>query len=402
MKERKRFREGKLDMGNNQIHFLSTYPPRECGIATFCSDLLKWVQRAAGEKYKCRVIAMNDNSCSTYNYPSLVKMQIHEEEPEDYFEVAEQINNNDNIKALCIQHEFGIFGGDMGEYLLPLLEEVKKPIVTTFHSISPGNPDIERHRKYVVRKICEHSDKIVVISGFGHDILKEKYGIPQQKIVAIPHGVPKIAYGDNDKVKRRLGLKGRTVLSTFGLMSKRKGIHYVIKALPKIVKEHPEVLYLVIGETHPIVRKNSGERYRKELTRLVKKLGLKENVAFYNRFLPLKELCDYIHATDIYLTPYYDPQQISSGTLAYAIGAGKACVSTPYLYARDALRDDRGMFVRFRSSNDFAEKINQLIVDPSLRQSLELNAYTYSRAWLWENIGNSYLHLFKGLIKNKG
>ena len=386
-------------MAEKTIQFMSTYPPRECGIATFCEDLLTWTQHAAGKAFSCRVAAMNSDSVPTPNYPKIVNMEIHEDDLNEYIAAAEEINRNDKIKAVCIQHEFGIFGGDMGAYLLPFLDEVKKPVVTTFHSVLPGNPGPEPSRKYVVKKICEQSDKVVVISGFGRDILKDKYGVRQEKIIPIPHGVPKIPFGTSEKAKRKLGLKDRTLISTFGLMSKRKGMQYVIKAMPKVVQEHPEALYLVIGETHPVVRRNEGETYRKGLLKQVKELGLRNNVAFINRFLPLDELCRYIEATDIYVTPYYDPHQISSGTLAYAIGAGKACISTPYLYARDALRDNRGLFARFKSATDIANNINMLIENRQLKQSIEFNAYTYSRAWNWENIGNTYLHLFKSLTK---
>lgn len=387
-------------MPTNTIQFISTFPPRECGIATFCYDLVKWVQKAGGKKFSCNVAAVNDNTCSTYHYPGIVNMEMHEEDMDSYLEAAEKINRDNRTKIVCIQHEFGIFGGEFGEYLLPFLDEVKKPVVTTFHSVIPGDPEPERHRKYVVKKICEKSKKVVVISGFGQDILKDKYGVEEEKILPIPHGVPHIEYGNIDRAKKKLGLKGRKVISTFGLINKGKGIHYAIKAMPKIVKRHPEALYLVIGETHPIVRKQEGENYRTKLVKMVKELGLTENVAFYNKFLPLKELCTYLEATDIYVTPYRDPHQISSGTLAYAVGAGKACVSTPYLFARDALRDNRGTFVRFKSSKDIADKISTLLENQGLRQNFELNAYNYSRAWVWENIGNSYLNLFKGITQN--
>tara|TARA_Y100000310_G_scaffold343867_1_gene453583 strand:- start:21 stop:1193 length:1173 start_codon:yes stop_codon:yes gene_type:complete len=384
-------------MAKNWIQFLSTYPPRECGIATFCSDLLTSIEKAGRGKVKGKIAAMNEKLFTTYNYPARVNMQIEEEDPVSYLDAAEKINQNKNVKLVCIQHEFGIFGGNYGDYLIPFLEELEKPVVTTFHSVLPGSPKLNRHRKYVVQKICKNSAKAVVISGFGHDILKEQYGIKSRKIVTIPHGVPKIDFGKTDKVKKSLGLNGRKVISTFGLMSKRKGMQYVINALPRIVKKHPEALYLIIGETHPTVRGIEGEKYRNSLKTMIKEKGLQRHVKFYNEFLPLNQLCRYIQATDVYITPYYDPNQISSGTLAYAVGAGKACVSTPYLYARDALRDSRGLFVDFKSSRTIADAINRLFDEPGLKQSIEINALSYGRAWYWENIGNSYLHLFNGI-----
>jgi glycosyltransferase involved in cell wall biosynthesis len=381
-------------MSEKLIEFLGTFPPRECGIATFSTDLVNCIQKAAGDTFSCRVAAMNANSCSTYNYPKIVNLQIDEDELETYMEAAEYINKNKKIKAVCIQHEFGIFGGDMGSYILPFLDELKKPVITTFHSVLPGDPLLEKRRVHIVKRICENSERVIVISGFGKDILQEKYGVDADKIVPIPHGVPSIPFRNQKSAKKTLGLEGRTVISTFGLMSKRKGLQYVIRAMPHIVEKHPEVLYIGIGETHPVVRKHEGETYRKKLSKLVKKLGLRDNVRFYNKFLPIKELCTYLEATDIYITPYYDPQQISSGTLAYAIGAGKACISTPYLYAQDALRDDRGVFVKYKAPKDVANKVNMLIENPATRRRIEANAYAYSRGWQWNKIGKAYLNLF--------
>ncbi len=360
---------------------------------------MTWTQKAAGTSFKCKVAALSNNG--SYDYPKEVNMEIQQDELEEYLWAADEINANDKIKAVCVQHEFGIFGGEMGQYIIPFLEELKKPVVTTFHSVLPGDPLPSRDRLYMVKKICENSDKVVVISGFGQDILHDKYRIPRHRVIPIPHGVPEIPFGTTEKAKKRIGFEGRTVISTFGLMSKRKGLQYVIRALPKVVKEHPEVLYLIIGKTHPVVKKKEGEVYRKSLIKEVRDLGLKNNVMFFDEFLPLKKLCALLEATDIYITPYYDPQQISSGTLAYAIGAGKACISTPYLYAEDALRDNRGLFSRFKSHKDMSDNINTILDNKELRQSLEFNAYSYSRAWKWASIGGTYLELFKSLIRNK-
>jgi len=376
------------------IHFMSSYPPRECGIATFTKDLLTAIESKKNPGIECRVVALNDNMYNTYAYPKHVNIQVQEEDHESYFRAADKLNKSKKTKVVCIQHEFGLFGGAYGDYLIPFLEELEKPVVTTFHSILPGNPVPERHRKYVVRKICQNSAKVVSISGYGKEILMQKYGVPEEKIAVIPHGVPTIPFREEERAKAELGLKGKKVLSTFGLMSRRKGIHFVIKALPRIVEEHPEVLYLVIGETHPQVRKKEGERYRNYLKTLVKKYGLKENVKFENRYLALDEICKYLQATDVYVTPYYEPNQISSGTLAYAVGAGKACVSTPFLHAKDILRHGRGMIVKFKSSVAIADSVNRILSDSRLRRKLERNAYEYTRGWPWPNVAETYIELF--------
>lgn len=379
------------------INFLSSFPPRECGIATFTQDVLGAIEKYNPE-IKCSVTAMNENLFSTYHYPKRVQFQIDEDDQDSYLVAAERINKCKKIQGVCIQHEFGLFGGKYGDYLLPFLEELRKPVVTTFHSVL--NPDTkQKHMKYVVRKICRNSAKVVVISGYGRDILMQKYGIEDERIAIIPHGVPLIAFGKCEEAKKELGLEGRKIIATFGLLSKKKGIQYALKAMPEIVEQNPNVLYLVIGETHPLVRRREGERYRNKLKQIVNKLGLKGNVKFYNKYLPLEEICKYLQATDVYVTPYFDPQQISSGTLAYAIGAGRACVSTPYLYAKDALRHERGLLVPFKSPKAIANAINRVLSDKKLREKLEKNAYEYSRAWVWPKIAESYIYLFNQISR---
>jgi len=376
------------------IHFMGSYPPRECGIATFTKDLVSAIEKKKNPGIECKIAAMNESSYNTYSYPEDVNIQIAEEDQESYLIAAEKLNKSRRSRVVCLQHEFGLFGGEFGEYIIPFLEELEKPVVTTFHSILPGNPDIERHRKYVVKKICQNSDKVVSISGYGKEILMQKYGIPEERIAVIPHGVPKIPFRETEKAKKQLGLQGRKVLSTFGLMDRRKGIHFAIRAMPRIIEENPKALYMVIGETHPVVRKHSGERYRNYLKTLVKKLNLKNYVKFENRFLSLEELCTYLQATDVYLTPYYDPSQISSGTLAYAVGSGTACVATPFLYAKDVLRHGRGMLVKFKSSRCMAEAANKVLSNRKLRLRLERNAFNYTRGWHWPEIAESYIDLF--------
>ncbi len=382
-------------MGKNDlIYFVSSYPPRECGIATFTQDIVKSIGKKKKPGIDCKIAAMNESLYNTYSYPKEVSIRIDQDDQESYLIAAEKLNKNKQAKAICLQHEFGLFGGEFGEYIIPFLEELQKPVVTTFHSILPGNPDIERHRKYVVRKICETSDKVVSISGYGKEILSSKYRIPEEKIAVVPHGVPHIPFRDTERAKKELGLQGKKVLSTFGLMDRRKGIHYALRALPHIVSENPEAIYMVIGETHPVVRKHQGERYRNYLRRIVKDLKLEDHVKFENRFLSLEELCKYLQATDVYITPYYDPYQISSGTLAYAVGSGTACVSTPFLYAKDVLRHGRGSLVKFKSSRCLADAANKILSDRKHRLRLERNAFNYTKGWKWPSIAQSYTDLF--------
>lgn len=386
-------------MANYRINFVSSFPPRECGIATFTQDIVNSITKKFNPGIECTVTAMNANLLSTYNYDKRVKLQIDEDDNESYLFAAEKINKDKKTRAVCIQHEFGLFSGSYGDAIIPFMEELEKPIVTTFHSVLDCDKTEERHLKYVVKKICENSGRVVVISGYGKDILMQKYGIPEEKIAIIPHGVPSIRFGKTETAKKELGLEGKKLLSTFGLLSNKKGIQYAIRAMPRIVEENPEALYLIIGETHPQVRRKEGERYRNKLKKIVKDFGLNKHVRFYNKYLPVEEICKYLQATDVYITPYFDPQQISSGTLAYAIGAGNACISTPYLYAKDALRHGRGMLVKFKSSKGIGEAANRLFSDNGFRQRIEKKAYAYSRAWTWPRIAESYVHVFKEAAK---
>ncbi len=383
------------------IHFLGSYPPRECGIATFTQDLVNAIEGKKNPSIECKVAAMNESLYNTYSYPKNVNIQIDQDDQESYLIAAEKLNKSKRSRVVCLQHEFGLFGGDFGEYIIPFLEELEKPVVTTFHSILPGDPDIERQRKYVVKKICQNSAKVVSISGYGKDILMNKYGIPESKIAVIPHGVPHIPFREEARAKKELGMQGRKVLSTFGLMDRRKGIHFAIRAMPRIIEDNPNALYMVIGETHPVVRKHQGERYRNYLRKLVKELKLKDHVKFENRFLSLEELCKYIQATDVYLTPYYDPNQISSGTLAYAVGSGTACVATSFLYAKDVLRHGRGSLVKFKSSKCMANAVNKILLNRKFRLKLERNAFNYTKGWHWPEIGASYIDLFDQVCNAK-
>lgn len=350
------------------------------------------MDRLSGSFLDSKILAVNDNSSSFYNYNRKVKFQVNETNVEDYINVAKAINEDASIKLVEIEHEFGIFGGIFGDYLIVFLETLKKPVAVTFHSILPKPND---RLKAVVRAIVERSTAVIVMAETALEIFRQDYGLKTEKFYVIPHGVPSIPFSPSAKIKSRLGLEGKTVLSTFGLLNRGKGIEYVIKALPKIRNKYPDVLYLVIGETHPRVRREEGEKYRNQLLRLVKKLDLLSNVKFYNKYLNLAEIIDYLRATDIYLYPALDANQITSGTLSYALGAGKAIVGTPSLYAKEVLDDRRGFLVDFKDPGDIAKTVNSILGNPKLKETAEKNAYGFSRKMTWPKVAGSRLEVFK-------
>jgi glycosyltransferase involved in cell wall biosynthesis len=313
---------------------------------------------------------------------------------EDYALMADFLNVS-TVNVVNLQHEFGIFGGNFGEYICTFLERLKKPVITTLHTVLPR---FESGAQAVFNKVVERSSSIVVLNQTTSSLVKQ-YGVPAGKVKVIPHGCPDIPLVSSAKVKPILGLKNRVVLSTFGLLSKGKGIEYVIQALPKIIKKEPKTVYYVLGVTHPQVKNAEGESYRNMLMRMAKNLGLSENVKFLNRFLSKPELINYLQATDVYITPYLTPNQVSSGTLSYALGAGKAVVSTPYLHAKEALGEGRGVFCEFNDSDSIANKVLDIIEDKTLRTSLEQKAYNYSRRFTWPLVAKKYLALYSELSK---
>ena len=375
-----------------RVAYLSTYPPRECGIATFTKDLLDAID-GLNESRTPAVITVNEKE-TIYNYDRRVKWQIEQDSVDDYIQAARYVSSSD-VGLVNLQHEFGLFGGDYGEYINHFLDNVEKPVVTTLHTVQL---DFDPKAQAVLRNIVGKSVSIVVITRIALEIL-EKQSITCKKVAAIPHGCPFIPFVPSESVKPSLGLKGRFVLSTFGLISRGKGIEYVIRALPPVVEKEPRIIYLIIGETHPEVRKTEGERYRRKLMRLVEELKLERHVRFHNRFLAKRELIKYLQATDIYLSPYISPNQISSGTLVYALGAGRAVISTPYLHAQDVLAEERGLFCKFKDSNSIAACMDKLL-DENLRKTMQIKAYNYSRRFVWANVAKEYLKLFNQLIKN--
>lgn len=380
--------------GEEGFVFVSTYTPRECGIATFTKDLVDSVDRL--DRFRLGVVAVNEPE-AIYSYDERVKCQIEQDSLGDYVEAARFVNSS-RFNVVSLQHEFGIFGGTWGEYVVSLLEELEKPVVTTLHTVAP---DFESKGQEVLNDIVSRSSLIVVMGHIAKQIL-ENYEVSPKKVSVVQHGCPDVPFVDSDVVKDSLGLKGKTVLSTFGLINRGKGIQYAIRALAHVVDRYPNLVYMIVGETHPGVRKVEGERYRVELMKLIDKLGLGEHVRFHNRYLSKRELIKFLQATDIYVTPYISPNQISSGTLVFALGVGKAVVSTPFLHAKEVLANGRGLFCNFNDPDSIAECLGKLLEDVPLRKSIEKKAYAYSRRFVWSNVANDYVDLFKRAAKTRG
>ncbi|MFH1661668.1 MAG: glycosyltransferase family 4 protein [Candidatus Falkowbacteria bacterium] len=378
------------------ILYVSSFPPRECGIATFTQDLTNAIDKEFNPEIKSKLIAINDNGTSIYNYPKKVMKQINETDMEDYLNRANEINKSSNIKLVNIQHEYGLFGGEWGDYLLPFLEILKKPIITTFHTVLPSPKE---KVKKITRAITEKSDGIVVMTKSSAELLDKVYGADKSKISIIPHGVHNIKFPSKKRAKKKLNLSDRIVLSTFGMLNRDKGIEYAIKALPEIVKEYPNVLYLILGATHPVVRRGEGEEYRNKLKKLIMKLGLKENVKFYNKYLTLEELIEYLKATDIYISPTLNPLQAVSGTISYAMSCACPIIATANQYARDVIDDGRGVLVRFRNHRDIRRALFDFLKDKKHRKEIGKNCYFYSRHMTWQNVALSYFKTFNNIAK---
>ena len=375
-------------LNKRKIGFVSTYPPRECGIATYTKDLVD----AISSLYILSppiVIAINDKG-SHYNYESWVKYQIDRERFESYIDAAEYINDSD-IDIINLQHEFGLFGGEWGEYVIKFLERLEKPVITTLHTVLL-EPDPKA--KMVMERILENSDYVIVMARVGVQIMEQFYGTLTDKVRYIPHGCPNVPFTKGEAIKGKLGLQDRITLSTFGLLSRGKGIEYAIKALPAILKEEPQILYLIIGETHPEVRKHEGEEYREHLAILVESLGLEKNVRFVNRFLSKNELIRYLQATDIYVIPYPNKEQISSGTLMHALSTGKAIISTPFLQAEEVISEGCAMECGFRDPGSIADCVRIILQNDDIRNRLEKRAYEYSRFMIWPHVAMRHVNLF--------
>jgi glycosyltransferase involved in cell wall biosynthesis len=367
--------------------FVGTYLPRRCGIATFTHDLVTNLRALYGSKAgdALHVLALN-NSAAEYEYPPEVRFVIRQQHKGDYREAADFLNLSVH-EVLSLQHEFGIFGGDDGSHILHLLENLKKPVLTTLHTV-PKEPT--SHQRDILKAVCALSTLLVVQAERAIGMLTQIYDVPEQKIVMIHHGAPNVPFLDSSYYKDQFQAEGRPIILTFGLLSPNKGIEYAIEALADAVEEFPDVLYIVLGATHPEVKRRRGEEYRVSLEALVKSKGLGEHVLFHNRFVELEQLVRFLVAADVYLTPYLVREQIASGTLAYAVACGKAIISTPYWYAEELLAEGRGRLVPFRDSAALAEQMIELLGDERLRNRLRKKAYQFGRQMVWGEVAALY------------
>ncbi|MFQ5889652.1 MAG: glycosyltransferase [Gemmatimonadota bacterium] len=381
--------------GIQTVAVIGNYLPRRCGIATFTTDLCDSLA-SQFPHLGCVAIPVNDTP-EGYEYPPRVRFELQEDEPDSYRSAAEFLNLN-GTDIVCLQHEFGIFGGPAGSHVLALLRDLRMPVVTTLHTV-PHRPDPLYRR--VLAEVVELSDRVTVMSRRGRKFLRGIYGVPEGKIDLIPHGTPDVPFAESDPFKDQFGIEGNFVLLTFGLLSPNKGIEYVIEALPSIVERHPNVVYLVLGATHPHVQRADGESYRAFLQRLARSLGVQDHVVFHDRFARSKELLRFIGAADVYVTPYLERDQIVSGALAYTVAAGKAVVSTPYWYARELLADGRGVLVPFRDPGAIAEAIQRLIEREPEREAMRERAYRYGRSMIWAAAARRYMETMERALEGR-
>lgn len=371
--------------------FMGSYPPRECGIATFTRDVVESYNTAYD--IGSEVVAIDEPGGESRVYPAEVMARLRSNDRSSYKDIAAAINAHP-AKLLNVQHEYGLFGGAEGSWFLDLLEALDKPVAVSLHTVLP-DPDDE-HLK-TTQRLCHLATAVVVLSQTGKDILTKRYGVDARAVNVIHHGVPDVPYGVTDAAKASLGLAERAVISTFGLINRGKGLEYAIEAMRSISARHPEALYLILGGTHPQVRRYEGESYRESLQAKIAEYGLEENVKLVDRYLAFDELIIYLKATDIYLTPYLNPVQIVSGTLAYAVGCGKSVVSTPYLYAKELLAQHRGLLCAFRDADSIADHVMTLLGDSALRHLIERRAYRFARRMTWPHVAHEYRTLFERL-----
>jgi glycosyltransferase involved in cell wall biosynthesis len=372
-----------------QIAFVGDHLPRRCGIATFTADICEAIATRYPE-CRCIVGAVNDRP-EGYDYPSWIRFEFDEKELDSYRRAADFLNVN-NVEVVSVQHEFGIYGGPAGSHILALLHDLNVPVVTTLHTVlRDPTPD----QRAVMKQLDELSNRFIVMAERGKTYLQEIYGTAREKIDVIPHGIPDMPFIDPNYNKDQFGVEGKIVLLTFGLLSPNKGIEHVIEALPSILAGHSNVVYIVLGATHPNLIARDGESYRLKLERLAEDRGVASNVIFYNRFVTQEELKDFIGAADIYITPYLNESQITSGTLAYAFGAGKAVISTPYWHAKELLAEERGILVPFSDPEAIADGVNRFLRDPVLMTATRKRAWKLGRQMIWPAVAHQHMESFR-------
>jgi glycosyltransferase involved in cell wall biosynthesis len=372
----------------SRIAVIGNYLPRQCGLATFTTDLCNAISAEYGT---ARLLALPVNDTEEgYDYPARVRWSLAQDDVKSYQEAAEFLNFN-NIDMVCLQHEYGIFGGPAGSHILHFLRSLKMPVVTTLHTVlREPNPD----QMMVMEEIAELSDRLIVMSQLSSQFLQEIFKVPGSKIDMVPHGVPDLPFLDPNFYKDRFGVEGKAVLLTFGLLSPNKGIENVIQAMPRILSKHKNVVYIVAGATHPHILRREGDKYRTTLQALAKEVGVESQVIFHDRFVSPEEMAEFIGAADIYITPYRHEAQVVSGTLAYALGAGKAIISTPYWHAVELLDDRRGALVPFQNPNAIAQKTIELLDTPAIRHAMRKRAYVFARDMIWKRVAQGYMESF--------
>lgn len=379
-----------------RVAFLGNYLPRQCGIATFTADLCETVA-AEFPLTQCFAVPVNDIE-GGYDYPPEVRFEIQEQDLLSYERAADFLNLS-NVGAVSLQHEFGIFGGPAGSHLVPLVRRLKMPLVTTLHTML-RRPNPEQRR--VMQELITHSTRLVVMTRRGRELLQEVFEAPPEKIDVISHGIPDMPFVDPNFYKDKFGVEGKLVLLTFGLLSPNKGIEHVLNALPEILEHFPNLVYIVLGATHPNLVRDQGEAYRFSLERLARKKKIEKHVIFYNRFVALEELKEFLGAADLYVTPYLNEAQISSGTLAYAFGCGKAVVSTPYWHAAELLAEGRGVLVPFGDPQAIAREVLGLLRDEARRHAMRKRAYKLGREMVWRNVAHLYMRSFEQARLERG
>ena len=380
-----------------ELALIGNYLPRRCGIATFTTDLAEALAlEAHAQGDEVIAVAMTDIP-EGYAYPRRVKYSVSENVQTDYLRASEFLNTTHH-DAVILQHEYGIFGGEAGAHILHLVQNLRSPLITTLHSVLLRPSDSQ---KRVLLELAACSQYLVVMSHKAELILRDIYGVPPEKVRFIPHGIPDLPLQPPDKMKRKLGFEGHKVILTFGLLGPNKGVEEVIREMPEIVSEHPEAIYVVLGATHPNILREQGEDYRLKLQYTAKELGVGDHVWFYNQFVDLQDLVEYLLASDIYVTPYTQEEQITSGTLAYSIGAGNAVVSTPYWYAEELLVDGRGCLVPFGGSDDLGKAVRRLLSNDAEREAMRTSAYQFSRRMIWKEVARDYLGLVDEITETR-